>query len=665
MSSFLRAVRQALRYRFCLLAAMVCSLLVGVLWGANIGALYPVMEVVFHGESLQQSLARKITAGEERCEQLRVSIDELRQKAEQAAPDKRKEVERELQAHQVRLQGEQHGIANARWQKSYADRCLPADPFMTMVVVIGAMALGTMLKSVFLVGNSFLVSRITQLTTFDIQNEFYARTLQLDLATFEQDRPSGLMSRFANELRMLSGGIQTLFGQAVIEPLKMIACLVGAAIISWRLLVLSLIVAPLGILLLRLVTKLIGRLSKHSLDLMAAHMQRLSESFHGIAIVKAFTMEHHERARFRVITRDIAWIGQKLSLCLALTKPVAETMAIGVVSIAVLVGAHLVLHQATDVFGIKISNQPLSPAALMAFFGFLAGIADPARKFTIIFGQIYLGMIGATKVYGMMDREPSVKDPPSPQPVPRPYRELTFRNVQFAYNPAEPVLREVELRIPFGETIAVIGPNGCGKSTLAKLIPRFYDPTGGAVELDGIDLRQFRVEDLRRQISVVTQNPWLFDDSIMDNIRYGDPAASDDEVIEAARKAHAHDFVMEKLEQGYETVVGEHGGRLSGGQRQRIALARAILRDPAILILDEATSEIDVESEQLIHLALADFVRGRTAIMITHRHSALALADKIVLMDRGRILDAGSHDQLIVRCPEYQRLQLTQLREAS
>jgi ATP-binding cassette subfamily B protein/subfamily B ATP-binding cassette protein MsbA len=445
----------------------------------------------------------------------------------------------------------------------------------------------------------------------------------------------------------------------------MIACLVGAALISWRLLLLSLIVAPLGLLLLRLVTTLIRQVTKHSLDLMAVHMQRLSESFHGIVIVKAFTMENHERLRFRAITRDIAWIGQKLSLCLALTKPVSESMAIGVISVSVLIGAHLVLHQATDVFGIRISNQPLSPAALMVFYGFLAGIADPARKFTVIFGQLYLGMVSAVSVYGMMDREPSVKDPPHPQPVPQPHRELAFRNVHFAYNPAEPVLQDTNLRVRFGETIAVVGPNGCGKSTLAKLIPRFYDPTAGSVELDGTDLRQFRVEDLRRRVSVVTQQPWLFDDTIMDNIRYGNPAASGEEVIEAARKAHAHDFITQQLERGYDTVVGEHGGRLSGGQRQRIALARAILRDPAILILDEATSEIDVESERLIHAALAKFISGRTAIMITHRLSALELADRIVVMDQGRIVDVGDHTELASRCEAYRRLHQTELRDAA
>jgi ABC-type multidrug transport system fused ATPase/permease subunit len=199
---------------------------------------------------------------------------------------------------------------------------------------------------------------------------------------------------------------------------------------------------------------------------------------------------------------------------------------------------------------------------------------------------------------------------------------------------------------------------------LAKLLLRFYDPQAGVVRLDGVDLRRFLIRDVRQQISLVTQDPWMFDESIADNIRYGTPDATDDEVIEAARKAHAHGFIQD-LEDGYETVVGQRGNRLSGGQRQRIALARAILRDPAILILDEATSEIDLESEQLIHRVLAEFTRGRTTIMITHRLSTLNLADRIVVMERGKILDVGSHEELAGRCPAYQRLHLTQLRESA
>ena len=240
--------------------------------------------------------------------------------------------------------------------------------------------------------------------------------------------------------------------------------------------------------------------------------------------------------------------------------------------------------------------------------------------------------------------------------APRHHRDLLFEGVHFSYVPGVPVLENINLRIPFGETIAVVGPNGCGKSTLVNLIPRFIDPTSGVVRLDGVDLRNVRLRELRRQIGLVTQETLLFDDTVFNNIRYGTPQATRDEVIQAAQQAHAHRFITERLEKGYDTVVGQRGGSLSGGQRQRIALARAILRDPAILILDEATSQIDLESEQVIQQVLEQFVRHRTTFIITHRLGAIRLADRVLVMDAGRVLDFGKHDELMRRCSLYARL---------
>ncbi len=665
MRSFLRAVRVALRYRFTIAAAMLCSLAVGGLWGANIGTIYPFLEIVFKGESLQESCTNKLAESEARSRELTAAIESLEREATQAPPEKRDSFDSEIAARKDRLAAEQQATERIHWYKPYVDRYLPRDPFLTLVLVIGVLAVGTILKSIFLVVNASLVARIALLTTYDIQNQFFRRALRLDVATFEQQRASGMVSPFVNEMRLVSGSIEMLFGQAVREPLKMFACLVGAAVISWRLLVLSMLVAPLGLILLRLLAKTIKHATQHSLNLLGEQIRRLTEGFGGIVTVKAFTLEAKERFRFRQISRDIAWMGQKLSFCLALNKPISEILGIGIISVSILAGTYLVLNEQTHLLGIKITERPLSPATLIVFYGMLAGISDPARKMSGIFGQLFMGITAARGVFAMMDCEPTVKDPPCALPLPRRHSELAFDNITFAYPGNEPVLRDIELHIPFGEKIAIVGPNGCGKSTLAKLLPRFYDPTAGAIRLDGEPLTRYRLRDLRSQIGYVTQETWLFDDDVADNIRCGKLRASDEEVIQAAQKAHAHEFIVNDLPHGYQTVVGQSGSRLSGGQRQRIALARAILRDPSILVLDEATSQIDLESEQLIYEALQKFMEGRTTILITHRLSALALVDRVVVMEQGRIIDCGSNEELAGRCEAFQRLHLSQLRDAA
>ncbi len=337
-------------------------------------------------------------------------------------------------------------------------------------------------------------------------------------------------------------------------------------------------------------------------------------------------------------------------------NPVTEIMGISIICLAILFGAYLVMNRQTHLFGIKMCAEPLSLSSLLLFYGMLAGISDPARRLTEVFNKLQRAAAAADRVYFRLDQQSAVVDPPRPRGLPRHARDLLFDHVTFGYSPQQPVLQDIQLRIPFGEAIAIVGPNGCGKSTLANLVSRFFDPISGSVKLDGIDLREVRMRDLRSQIGLVTQETLLFDDTVLNNIRYGCPQATREQVIEAAKRAHAHKFIEHKLEFGYQTTVGQGGGRLSGGERQRIALARAILRDPAILILDEATSQIDLESEQMIHKVLEQFIRHRTTIIITHRLATLALADRIVVMEGGRIADLGTHEQLLARSDVYRRL---------
>lgn len=656
MNSFGRAVGLAVRNRGTLVGVIATSLLIGVLWGGNIGVVYPFVEVVFKRQTLGDWADDEIKTSEKRAGELRASIAAAQAALPATTGDDRAKLERTIAYHQADLEAEEKAQNKYRWLRPYLHEYMPATPFRTLLLIVGVLVAGTALKDAALVANLMLVERLSQLAAFDIRKQFFRQTLRLNLAVFGESRNSELLSRFTFDLNALVLGMSTLFGKAIREPLKMTACLIGAAVISWRLLLLSLLVSPPALVLMHMLAKSIKRANRRAMEEMSQIYNTLTETFSGIQTVKAYTMESHARNRFHQSAKEFYHKAMKIVFYNSLTKPVTELLGIGVISLALVAGAYLVLNKETHLLGIRLTDRPLSVSSLLLFYGLLAGASDPARKLADVFGAIQSGAAAAERIFPMMDRESSIVEAESPRSPAHPHHRLIIEDVSFHYQSGQPVLKSVNLEIKFGETIAIVGPNGCGKSTLVNLLPRFYDPASGTICLDDVDLREMRLRELRGRIGVVAQRTDLFDDTVLNNIRYGSPKATDAEVIAAAKKAHAHRFISEKLADGYETMVGQGGGRLSGGQRQRIALARAILRDPEILILDEATSQIDIESEQLIHKALEQFVRGRTAIMITHRLSTLALADRVVVMEGGEIINVGKHDELLKRCQLYSRL---------
>jgi ATP-binding cassette subfamily B protein/subfamily B ATP-binding cassette protein MsbA len=666
MGNFARSVRLALGYRWTMAASTVCALIVATLWGGNISVLLPLVEVVANNQSLSQRVDDAIVESQRSAQQHAAAARQLEERLA-AAPqsDDAAATRREVDLAVARQAAAERDLKRLELLKPWIDAYLPKDPFQTLVLIVALLLVATIIKDTFLTTNSFLVNRLAHLSTFDLRKDFYRRTLRMDLGTFTESGTSDLLSRFTHDVDQVAVGIQTLFGRAVLEPLKMVACLVLAAYICWQLLLLSLIVAPLAGLLIVFLSRTLKRANRKALEEMSSLYAILVETFSAIKVVKAFTMERHERKRFHGTSKKCYRKAMRIALFDGLINPVTEVMGISTICLATLFGAYLVMNRETHLLGIRMCSRPLALSELLLFYGMLAGVSDPARRLTEVFNKLQRAAAAADRVYQLLDREPNVCDPPRPRSLPRHHRELVFDKVSFGYTRQQNVLEDIDLRIPFGETIAIVGPNGCGKSTLVNLIPRFFDPVSGSVRLDGVPLDALRLRDLRSQIGLVTQETLLFDDTVLANIRYGCPHATREQVIEAARQAHAHKFIEQKLENGYQTVVGQGGGRLSGGQRQRIALARAILRNPALLILDEATSQIDLESEQLIHKVLEQFIRHRTTVIVTHRLATLALADRIVVMSSGRIADLGTHDQLLARCDVYRRLHQLQFKETA
>jgi len=647
----------ATKYRLSILAAFFCSIMVGVLWGGSISALYPVVEIVFRGESLHDWAEQRIKNDQSHRAEIATEIRNLEAEGLQADADGRSkaDADHELILKQTALSSAETQLERSRMFQKYIRAYLPDNPFQNLLVVVVFVVLLTVLKSVFLVFNMMLVARICALTSYNLQNQLFENTLHEDLATFNKNGTSGILSVFTHNMRVLEAGIGAFFGKAIREPLKMVACLVGAALISWQLLLLCLALTPVGFAVLWWLSRAMKKSSGTNLDVVKEIYLRLSESFNCIKAVKAFTTEDYEQERFRVTGRVFVYHKLRMALFRSLFRPATEITGMVVIGMAILFGAYLVLNHRTEIFGLSMGSRPLSPGALVVFFGMLAGIADPIRKMSDIYGSIIAATSAADRVYLWMDRTPKIRDPEKPHTLARPHQELYFQNVNFHYRGNEPVLKNIDLRIPFGQTVVFMGPNGCGKSTLLNLVPRFFDPVRGTVRMDDISLRDAQLYDLRNRISVVTQETLLFADTIANNIRYGMPDASDEMVIDAAKQAHAHEFI-EQMSSGYDTFVGKDGGQLSGGQRQRISLARAILRDPEILILDEATSQIDIESERQMHDTLQHFVKGRTALIASHRLATLSIADRIIVMEDGQVSADGSHQELQKHCEQYRRL---------
>ncbi|MDB2685728.1 ABC transporter ATP-binding protein/permease [Mariniblastus sp.] len=676
MKNLGRALRKTLKYRFSLLASFVCSLLVALLWSANLGAVYPFVEVVLTGHSLHDWVDQEAEKSETLIAERQETLDSLHQRIEKLPSDH--EAMGSLE-HQVASAEYDIAVQNKRsearqtivpWIEKYA----PDTPFATLAWLMGLMFFATVARGFFLMGSMVSVARVSQRTMLDLQNDVFGNVLDMEAAELGVKGTGDLVSRIRGETGSIGQAISTLYGKTVREPLKLFACLAGAAWVNWRLLLFSLLICPIAGFMMVTLARVTKRANRKAMEESAKLMNRLFQSVTYMRVVRAFTSEDNERERFQTVADTVYQKSMRISIFGALSRINTELLGVSMITLSVMAGGYLVLNETLfmQVFGldIRMCDAPMSFGRLMLFFGFLIGVADPLRKLANVYNQVQAGAVAADRVFPLIDQKPAIKDPVSPVAIPSGALRVEFDNVRFEYEAGNPILNGVSATIEAGKSMAIIGHNGCGKSTLINLIPRFFDtrPTesgpAGSIKIGGHDVKDYRVKALRQSIGYVTQQTMLFSDTIKNNIAYGSESATQEQIIAAAKKAHAHEFIA-ALDEGYDTEIGGRSARLSGGQRQRISLARAILKDPEILILDEATSQIDPESDYLIHQTLAEFIKGRTTVVITHRMSTLDLVDQIMLMKDGTVIDCGTHEQLLARCPEYQKMRNLDFVEAA
>jgi ATP-binding cassette, subfamily B, bacterial MsbA len=563
--------------------------------------------------------------------------------------------------HEIRQEKEdkQKLLTRSRWAQPYVNKYLPNESFKTLVLLIGLVMLGVAFKGFFMFLQEVLVADVMQLSLFDIRNMFFRRSINLDLASFSDQGSSELMARFTSDMDSFGQGLNTLMSKVMREPMRIVTFLTGALWINWRLTCLTMILIPISGATTIRVGKIMKRAVRRSLESMSTIYKILQESFQGIKIVKAFAMERVERKRFFDETKNLYRKSVRVAMIDALSDPVLEMLTLTTVVIALLAGSYLVLNQTIylnlGIFKIQLAAQEMSIQDLLTLYAMLAAASDPIRKLANVHSKIQRASAAADRICALMDRSPRVSDNKRAPRLARHGQTIEFDHVTFGYTEGSPVLHDLTLTVRQGECIALVGPNGCGKTTLMNLLPRFWDINAGAILIDGRDIREVQLRSLRQQIGIVLQETILFQGTIASNIAYGDPHASREAIIKAAERAYAHQFIMASPH-GYDTLIGERGHGLSGGQRQRIALARAMLRDPAILILDEATSAVDIQDELLIRKAIEEFAKDRTTFLISHNLASIQVADRIALLNDGRVEAVGTDQELKRTSGLYRRL---------
>lgn len=487
-----------------------------------------------------------------------------------------------------------------------------------------------------------LMVKVGQSIVASLRERIYAHLQSLSLAFYDHTPTGLLIARMTNDVNLIQEAVSNAVAGAFRDIFSVIALVILVFYRDWQLAIIAVIVFPIAMIPFVKFGQRVRRISTGAQEATAELANRLTETIHGTRVVKAFTAEADEVSRFNSVSQKILGLTLKEERVRALSSPTMETF--GAVAMAVILGygGHQVI----------IGNS--SPGTFMSFMMALVLLYDPLKKLARTYTIVQRGVAAAVRVFDLLDTPPGVVDREDATEL-APFKEsIRFEDVHFSYG-REKVLRGIDLEVKAGRIVAIAGSSGGGKTTLVNLVPRFYDLVRGAIRIDGVDIREVTQASLRKQIGLVTQQTILFDDTIRANIAYGRPSATEAEITAAAKAAFAHDFIT-SLDDGYETLIGEQGVRLSGGQRQRLAIARALLKDAPILILDEATSSLDTESEHFVQKAIDNLMVGRTTLVIAHRLSTIQNADRIVVLGGGRIVEEGPHEELMRIGGEYCKL---------
>lgn len=522
---------------------------------------------------------------------------------------------------------------------------------MVMLNLIAAGILVVMFtRGVFYYGQSYLVSYVGQRVIIDVRSVLFRKFQRMPLSYYDKQQTGTVMSYITNDVAVMQSAIVDNLIELVTEGSILIGSLAMMIYLDWKLSLLTLMTIPLVGFAMKIFGRKLKRSSTVIQERVAEITSLLQESISAIRVVKSFVRESYEIKRFEEQNWRNFQAAMKNVKLSSLLTPTVEFLAAIAVTFIVWFG------------GYEVVNEVITAGELVAFLTYAVNLANPVKRLSRVYAAIQKAMAAADRVFAVMDLDEKIIDVPNAKPLPPIKGKVEFKDITFSYKEGQPALQHISLKAEPGQMIALVGPSGSGKSTIANLIPRFYDVDSGVITIDDHDIRQVTADSLREQIGLVPQETMLFSTSVMENIRYGRLEATDEEVIEAAKAANAEEFIKE-LPEGYDTKLGERGLNLSGGQRQRLAIARAILKNPRVLILDEATSALDTESEKIVQDALDNLMVGRTSFVIAHRLSTIFNADQIFVVENGHLREHGTHEELLAAGGLYSNLYNIQFRQ--